>query len=126
MADLVLYFAGDGQLFEDHGISNGGRYWLATHFMRMLGYESMQAFEQAINRAIGTCTTLGIAVFENFEQCESEISGERVPDYKLSRFACYLVSMNGDVRETPGCPGASVFRDLGRSRTEVHTICARC
>jgi len=67
--------------------------------MHMLGYESMQAFEQAINRAIGTCTTLGIAVLENFQQCTREIEGVQSSDYKLSRFACYLVAMNGDPRK---------------------------
>jgi DNA-damage-inducible protein D len=115
LADLVLYFAGDGQLFEDHGVSNGGRYWLATQYMQMLGYESMQAFEQAINRAIGTCTTLGIAVVENFEQCESEVSGQRTADYKLSRFACYLISMNGDVRKPQVAQAQAYFATLAEA-----------
>jgi DNA-damage-inducible protein D len=115
LADLVLYFAGDGQLFEDRGVSNGGRYWLATQYMQMLGYESMQAFEQAINRAIGTCTTLGIAVVENFEQCESEIGGQRTADYKLSRFACYLISMNGDVRKPQVAQAQAYFATLAEA-----------
>jgi DNA-damage-inducible protein D len=115
LSDLVLYFAGDGQLFEDRGVSNGGRYWLATQYMQMLGYESMQAFEQAINRAIGTCTTLGISVIENFEQCESEVSGQRTADYKLSRFACYLISMNGDVRKPQVAQAQAYFATLAEA-----------
>jgi len=99
LADIDLYFTDDGELFESRGISNGGRTWFARDFMHMLGYESMQAFEQAINRAIGTCTTLGIAVLENFQQCTREIEGVQSSDYKLSRFACYLVAMNGDPRK---------------------------
>lgn len=99
MADIALYFADEGELFESRGISNGGRSWFASDFMEMLGYETMQSFEQAINRAIGTCTTLGISVLENFQQCTREIGGVQVSDFKLSRFACYLVAMNGDPRK---------------------------
>lgn len=99
MADIALYFSDDGELFEGRGISNGGSTWFARDFMEMLGYESTQSFEQAINRAIGTCTTLGISVLENFQQCTREIGGEQVSDFKLTRFACYLVAMNGDPRK---------------------------
>jgi DNA-damage-inducible protein D len=98
--DLIPYFENGGEQFEEHAVSNGGRYWYASDFMAMLGYESMGAFQQAINRAIGTCTTLGIPVPENFAQCAREIQGGgSTPDMKLSRFACYLVAMNGDVRK---------------------------
>jgi len=99
MSDLVPFLEDAGEHFESTGVSNGGRYWYASHFMAMLGYESMASFEQAINRAIGTCTTLGIPVLENFQQCTREAQDGSVPDYKLSRFACYLVAMNGDVRK---------------------------
>ncbi|MGB6597385.1 MAG: BRO family protein [Candidatus Acidiferrum sp.] len=118
MSDLVLYFAGDGQLFEDRGFSNGGRFWYARDFMEMLGYETMQSFEQAINRAIGTCTTLGIPVLENFEQCSREINGEQLSDYKLSRFACYLVAMNGDVRKGPVAEAQAYFATLAQAAQE--------
>src|SRR5712692_6626394 len=96
LTDIAAHFDNQGRQFEDCGISNGGRFWYASIFMGMLGYESMSSFEQAINRAIGTCTTLGIPVIENFQQCHREIDGAITSDYKLSRFACYLVAMNGD------------------------------
>jgi DNA-damage-inducible protein D len=118
LSDLVHYFAGDGQLFEDRGFSNGGRFWFARDFMDMLGYETMQSFEHAINRAIGTCTTLGIPVLENFEQCSRDVSGEVVSDYKLSRFACYLVAMNGDVRKAPVAQAQAYFATLAQAAQE--------
>ena len=92
MSDIVPYFEQEGQIFESRGVSNGERPWYATDFTEMLGYESLPSFEQAINRAIGTCMTLGIPVPENFEQVTREVSGSPITDYKLSRFACYLVA----------------------------------
>jgi len=115
MNDLVLYFADDGQIFEGRGVSNGGRVWFASELMEMLGYGTMQAFEQALNRAIGTCTTLGIPVVENFEQCKREVNSEQVGDYRLSRFACYLVAMNGDVRKPQVAQAQAYFATLAEA-----------
>lgn len=81
------------------GLSNGGRYWLARDLMNMLGYESYPAFRGVINRAIATCATLGIPIENNFIPTQREIDGQFYEDYKLSRFACYLVAMNGDVKK---------------------------
>jgi DNA-damage-inducible protein D len=105
MSEAIVLFQPDGQAFEDGSRENGGRYWFARDFMLMLGYESYASFEQAINRAIGTCTTLGIPVVENFEQVTGP-DGQR--DHKLSRFACYLVAMNGDVRK-PAVAAAQAY-----------------
>ncbi len=115
MSDIAPTFDSDGNLFESQGVSNGGRYWYATSFMEMLGYESMQSFEQAINRAIATCTTLKIPVIENFEQVRRDINGQQVSDYKLSRFACYLTAMNGDVRKPQVATAQAYFASLAEA-----------
>jgi DNA-damage-inducible protein D len=109
--DTALTFGLDGEAFELVGQSNGSRFWYASTFMDMLGYESFQAFEQAINRAIGTCTTLGISVLDNFQQC----TRDGVSDYKLSRFACYLVAMNGDVRKPSVAAAQAYFATLAEA-----------
>jgi len=115
LSDLTPYFENQGLGYESRGFSNGERHWYAADFMEMLGYESMQSFEQAINRAIGTCTTLGIPVVENFEQTTREIKGEPVRDYKLSRFACYLIAMNGDVRKPQVAQAQAYFAKLAEA-----------
>jgi DNA-damage-inducible protein D len=86
--------------------------------MGMLGYENMQAFEHALNRAIGTCTTLGIPVLENFEQVRRQVDGQQVSDYKLSRFACYLVAMNGDIRKVQVAKAQAYFADLAAAASQ--------
>jgi DNA-damage-inducible protein D len=115
MTELALYFDSDGALFEQHGFSNGGRHWYARDFMQMLGYESYAGFRNAINRAVGTCTTLGIPVDENFLRFDREVEGRVVSDYKLSRFACYLVAMNGDVRKPHVAAAQAYFAGLAEA-----------
>jgi DNA-damage-inducible protein D len=115
LSDIIPYFEQEGQLFESHSVSNGERHWYATDFMEMLGYESLQSFEQAINKGIGTCMTLGIPVPENFEQVTREVGGELISDYKLSRFACYLVAMNGDVRKPQVAQAQAYFAKVAEA-----------
>lgn len=113
--EIVPYFEHEGELFESRGFSNGARYWFARDLMQMLGYESFASFEQAINRAIGTCTTLGVPVAENFEQCRRDLEGQSSADYKLSRFACYLVAMNGDVRKPQVAQAQAYFASVAEA-----------
>jgi DNA-damage-inducible protein D len=96
MNALVHYFDGEAEVFEAKGVSNGGRYWLARDFGEALGYKTFAAFKKAINRAMQTCATLNLPILDNFREYKAE-SGAL--DYKLSRFGCYLVAMNGDIRK---------------------------
>ena len=84
--------------------------------MRLLGYDSWTSFHGAVNRAIGTCTTLEIPVTENFEQVvHRNAEGQNEPDYKLSRFACYLVSMNGDTTKSGVAKAQAYFATVAQT-----------
>lgn len=85
--------------FEDFAHDNGARFWFASDFIRMLGYESLQTAHNAINRAMTACMTLQISVVENFTQFQRQEGGKTFEDYKLTRFACYLIAMNADPRK---------------------------
>jgi DNA-damage-inducible protein D len=89
----------DIQRFEDAGRENGGRYWYAHEFMRSLGYDSWSAFQQVITKAMASCARLGIDPTEVFLPDSFLEDGKEVKTYKLSRFACFLVSMHGDSRK---------------------------
>jgi DNA-damage-inducible protein D len=89
----------DRPSFEDLANENGGKFWYARDFMGMLGYESFTAFQKPINKATATCVALNIPVTEHFRQVDRVINGQTLPDFKLTRYACYLISINGDVRK---------------------------
>lgn len=95
----VFHFEDGRENFEDFALENGGRYWFASDLMKMLGYESLSAFNKAINRAISACVALNIPVVDNFIQVKRQVDGKEVEDYKLTRFACYLTAMNADPRK---------------------------
>jgi DNA-damage-inducible protein D len=113
--EIARVFDHEGTAFEAIGQSNGSHFWYASAVMRLLGYESTQAFSQAMNRAIGTCTTLGIPVMDNFTQVRVVREGVEVDDHKLSRFACYLVAMNGDVRKPEVAAAQAYFATVAEA-----------
>lgn len=116
MNEIIQYFSEDGALYEKRARPNGGVFWSAREFMVMLGYESFAAFEQAINRAIAACTTLRIPVYDNFQQIESTLEdGTKGADFKLSRFACYLVAINGDPRKDGVAAAQAYFATLAEA-----------
>lgn len=79
--------------FEDHCRENGITYWLESELSKMLGYKNLDAVKKAAQKAMAVCMTAGISMQENFIQ----ITHNDVPDVKLTRFACYLIVMNGDI-----------------------------
>ncbi|MBS1631613.1 MAG: damage-inducible protein [Bacteroidetes bacterium] len=81
--------------FESLGYEkNETVYWRASIFMQKLGYTEMKAFQLAINRAIKACMSMSIDFTEHFI-----FLNELEKDYELTRFACYLIAMNADVRK---------------------------
>jgi DNA-damage-inducible protein D len=118
MDELSLFseeFSGD--LFEEQSKENGFTYWLSGRLMELLGYKSRQSFEKAINRAMTTCNTLNIPIFENFIEVISEVNGKIVRDFKLSRFACYLVVMNADNKNKKVAQAQAYFAMLAGAVT---------
>jgi DNA-damage-inducible protein D len=45
------------------------------------------------------CDTLNIPIHDNFISVTRDVDGKQVLDYKMTRFACYLSAMNGDVKK---------------------------
>lgn len=111
----VFHFNGERENFEAFGQSNGGRYWFARDLMQMLGYESFAAFKGVVNRAIATCATLGIPIENNFIPIQREIDSQFFDDYKLSRFACYLAAMNGDVKKPQVAAAQAYFASVAEA-----------
>jgi len=69
--------------------------------MPILGYETWRRFMDALDRAEQACTESGYLVSHHFVESGKMVdigSGatRQIEDIILSRYACYLVTMNGD------------------------------
>lgn len=98
--------------FEQIAKDNGEHYWFARDLMPLLGYDTFSTFESAINKAIRACTSLGIPLHDVINPIEREIDGIDQRDYKLSRFGCYLVAVNGDVAKPEVAAAQAYFLTL--------------
>lgn len=85
--------------FEDFKNTNGIIYWWASELMTMLGYQSMKSFQKVLDRATKAMVSINIPHYENIISVQREMEGEVIQDFKLTRFACYMCSMNGDPKK---------------------------
>ncbi len=116
----VFHFDEDQDNFENHAIDNGTISWYASDLAEMLGYQSYATFGKAINRAISACTSLNIPVLENFQQVQRIVNGELIDDYKLTRFACYLVTMNASPSKPKVAAAQTYFASLAESSRQSY------
>jgi len=86
-------------------VDENGEYWLARELQGPLGYIEWRKFQQAIERAQIACKNSGYDVRDHFGGAAKMIdlakgAQREVYDVRLSRYACYLVAMNGDPRKS--------------------------
>lgn len=91
-------------MFESirHSDEDGDEYWDARELMVVLGYTNWRNFNAAIRAAMVTCESNGYVASQHFDATAISVplgngAHRTIDDYHLSRYACYLVVMNGDV-----------------------------
>ena len=90
--------------FDDVRRENGVEYWYARDLYPLLGYTKWENFMIAIERAREACQTSGGSVTDHFPDVRKMVdigSGaqKEISDIKLTRYACYLIALNGDPRK---------------------------
>ena len=94
------------KVFENikHVDENGNEYWLARELQSILGYNQWRSINELIERAKVACQESKYSVDDHFAVQRKMVDiGSKtkriIQDYKLSRYACYLIVMNGNPKK---------------------------
>ena len=80
---------------------DGVEYWTARELFPLFGYARWEDFDKVISRALSAVINSG-QIVENHFRCLTKMvkvgsnAVREIKDWKLDRYACYLVAQNGD------------------------------
>jgi DNA-damage-inducible protein D len=109
-----------------HLDNQGNEFWYARDLQSLLGYANWQNFTVAIGKAkisfqtnpMGNENDNFIPVSKDSKRLNGK--GYTVSDFKLSRYFCYLIAMNGDVRK-PEIASAQAYFAVKTRQAETIT-----
>jgi DNA-damage-inducible protein D len=102
---------------------NGIEFWRARNLFPLLGYATWQAFDEVVVRAEKAALNSGQIVENHFSQLTKLVdigssSKRAVKDWKLDRYACYLIAQNGDSK-IPQIAQAQTYFAVQTRRQEI-------
>lgn len=82
-------------------VDERGDHWFARELMQLMAYTNWRQFTESIEKAKAAAAAVGADVPSNFEDGLKNAGGvgRTGKDYRLTRYAAYLVAMNGDARK---------------------------
>ncbi|WP_328632078.1 phage antirepressor KilAC domain-containing protein [Streptomyces sp. NBC_00356] len=103
--------------------ADGDEYWSARDLQPLLGYDRWERFTDALDRAIAAADNAGTEPMDHFRGAAKMVpigSGatREVVDFHLTRFAAYLIAMNGDPRK-PEIAAAQTYFAVKTREAEV-------
>jgi DNA-damage-inducible protein D len=107
---------------------DASEYWSARDLMPLLGYSTWRNFSESIDRAAAACRNSGMENADHFADASKVINGgkgakQTVSDLHLSRYAAYLIAMNGDSRK-PEIAAAQTYFTVQTRRAEIQQATA--
>lgn len=110
MSDLNLFNPDESSFDSIRQVHpDGSEFWSARDLMPLLGYEKWERFEDAIERAVDSMRNSGQDPMRNASRRREAIAKTARTNWHLSRFACYLVAMNGDPRKSEVAAAQAYF-----------------
>lgn len=93
---------------------DGVEFWYARELADVLEYVQWRNFAKVLERAMLACKNSGYEISDHFADLSKTIempktATKKVVDYKLSRYACYLIVQNGDPRKEIIALGQTYF-----------------
>jgi len=89
------------KIFEDIKYIDefGNEYWKAKELMEVLEYKEWRKFNKVIQKAMEACDGSNYYILDHFVLKDKMVSigsntSRKIKDYKLSRYACYLIVQN--------------------------------
>lgn len=114
--------------FDDikHTDAKGNEYWLARELSQVLGYVQWRNFENNIKKAMQSIANTGESVDNHFASISKMVETgpntvRDIGDMKLTRYACYIIAMNGDPTKPEIAAAQSYFAQQTR-RQELREI----
>ena len=106
----------NNKVFESikHVDEYGNEFWYARELQVVLEYTEWRKFKGVVDKAIEACKQSKNDVFDHFVDADKMVelgssSKRKIEDYRLSRYACYLVVQNGDSRKEVIALGQTYF-----------------
>ena len=104
------------KIFENikHIDENGNEYWKARELQDVLDYKRWQKFQNVIENAKIACEQSKFIIDNHFTQVGKMVNigsktSRNIVDYKLSRYACYLIVQNSDPKKSVVALGQTYF-----------------
>jgi len=96
-----------------HLSDDGTEFWFARELATILEYVQWRNFAKVLDRAELACKNSGYEILDHFAEVskivEAGTTSKPVIDYKLTRYACYLIVQNGDPRKEVIALGQTYF-----------------